>query len=217
LKGLDLTGENNVQGIVVENSILWCDRARIFLLGHESRAAFMRQVTFRNLDILHFSMTPFLLEPGEDMRLATLAVTEMSQVRVGPLVADYHKALHPAERAVVDAPQNSKIHELISLALFALGNYRAAAGEAHAAMALGPIAGWNDLFAYYHDARKELFNLLQQFLAGTDPFIQGQVLKAKAYQAAVPAKVSIRPIDAEERTANRRHAISFRCGSSCRP
>ena len=40
LKGLDLKGENNnVERIAVENSILWCDRARIFLLGHESRAA----------------------------------------------------------------------------------------------------------------------------------------------------------------------------------
>jgi hypothetical protein len=38
----------------------------LFLLGHESRAPFMRKVTFRNLDILHFSMTSFLLEPGED-------------------------------------------------------------------------------------------------------------------------------------------------------
>ena len=61
--------ENNVERITVENSILWCDRARIFLLGHESRAEYMRDMIFRNLDIVHFSMTPFLLEPGEDMRL----------------------------------------------------------------------------------------------------------------------------------------------------
>ena len=44
LKGLDFDGENNnVERITVENCILWCDRARIFLLGHESRAQFMRQ------------------------------------------------------------------------------------------------------------------------------------------------------------------------------
>lgn len=59
----------NVENIVVENSILWCDRARIFLLGHESRAEYMRNLTFRNIDILHFSMTAFLLEPGEEMKL----------------------------------------------------------------------------------------------------------------------------------------------------
>ena len=70
LKGLDLDGPNdNVENIVVENSVLWCDRAWIFLLGHESRAAYMRSITLRNLDVIHFTMTPFLLEPGEDMRL----------------------------------------------------------------------------------------------------------------------------------------------------
>ena len=36
---------NNVENITVENCILWCDRARIFLLGHESRAPFMRDIT----------------------------------------------------------------------------------------------------------------------------------------------------------------------------
>ena len=53
------------------------------------------------------------------------------------------------------APQNPKAHELISLALFALGNYGPAASEAHAGMALGPIADWNDLFGYYKRQREE--------------------------------------------------------------
>ena len=75
LKGLDFSAPNsNVERITVEDSILWCDRARIFLLGHESRAAFMRNVTLRNLDIIHFSMTAFLLEPGEDMRLENITI-----------------------------------------------------------------------------------------------------------------------------------------------
>lgn len=71
LKGLELRAPNsNVERITVEDSILWCDRARIFLLGHESRAPFMRGITLRNLDIIHFTMTPFLFEPGEEMRLS---------------------------------------------------------------------------------------------------------------------------------------------------
>lgn len=70
LKGLKPAPDNeNVERITVENSILWCDRARIFLLGHESRAEYMRELMFKNIDIVHFSMTPFLLEPGENMRL----------------------------------------------------------------------------------------------------------------------------------------------------
>ena len=70
MKGLDLnTPNNHVENVVVENCTLWCDRARIFLLGHESRATYMRHITLRNLEIIHYTMTPFLLEPGEEMRL----------------------------------------------------------------------------------------------------------------------------------------------------
>ena len=75
MKGLDLnTPNNHVENVVVENCTLWCDRARIFLLGHESRAAYMRHITLRNLEIIHYTMTPFLLEPGEEMRLEDVRI-----------------------------------------------------------------------------------------------------------------------------------------------
>jgi hypothetical protein len=98
LKGLDFQGENsNVERITVENSTLWCDRARIFLLGHESRAAFMRDITLRNLDIIHFTMTPFLFEPGEEMCLERVRVEDVriqgegqhSLIRLQPVVNQY--------------------------------------------------------------------------------------------------------------------------------
>lgn len=104
LKGLDFRAPNsNVERITVENSVLWCDRARIFLLGHESRAAFMRNVTLRNLDIIHFAMTPFLLEPGEDMRLEDITIEDIriygegqSQlVRLRPVVNQYMRKKVP--------------------------------------------------------------------------------------------------------------------------
>lgn len=104
LKGLSLTGGNdNVERIVVENSVLWCDRARIFLLGHESRAAFMRDITLRNLDIIHFSMTPFLLEPGEDMRLENVSIQDIrlhgegqrELIRLRPVVNQYMRKKVP--------------------------------------------------------------------------------------------------------------------------
>ena len=70
LKGMQSPpNARNVERITVENTILWCDRARIFLLGHESRAEYMRDLIFKNIDIIHFSMTAFLLEPGEEMKL----------------------------------------------------------------------------------------------------------------------------------------------------
>lgn len=98
MKGLDLNAPNsNVEGITVQNCILWCDRARIFLLGHESRAPFMRRIVLRNLDIIHFTMTPFLFEPGEEMRLEDVAVEDVrlygegqgELLRLKPVVNQY--------------------------------------------------------------------------------------------------------------------------------
>ncbi|MHC1762995.1 MAG: glycosyl hydrolase family 28 protein [Verrucomicrobiia bacterium] len=98
LKGLTLSGPNsNVERITVENSILWCDRARIFLLGHESRAPFMRDIVLRNLDIIHFTMTAFLFEPGEEMRLENVLVEDIrvngegqrELIRLKPVVNQY--------------------------------------------------------------------------------------------------------------------------------
>lgn len=78
MKGLDMnTPNNNVENVVVENCTLWCDRARIFLLGHESRATYMRHITLRNLEIIHYTMTPFLLEPGEEMRLEDVRIEKV--------------------------------------------------------------------------------------------------------------------------------------------
>ncbi|MHC4432906.1 MAG: glycosyl hydrolase family 28 protein [Planctomycetota bacterium] len=104
LKGLDFGGRNNnVERITVENCTLWCDRARIFLLGHESRAEYMRNITLRNLDIIHFTMTPFLLEPGEDMRLQDVTVEDIrihgegqrQFIRLRPVVNQYMRKKTP--------------------------------------------------------------------------------------------------------------------------
>ncbi len=104
LKGLDLSAPNaSVERITVENCTLWCDRARIFLLGHESRAPFMRNITLRNLDIVHFSMTAFLLEPGEEMRLEDVTIEnvrvngegQQELIRLKPTVNQYMKVKTP--------------------------------------------------------------------------------------------------------------------------
>lgn len=88
LKGLN-SEYGNCENITVENCILWCDRARISLLGHESRAEFMRNVRYENLDVIHFQMPVFLLEPGEDMRMENIQV---KNVRVE---CDYADRVNP--------------------------------------------------------------------------------------------------------------------------
>ena len=104
MKGLELRGpESNVERVTVENSVLWCDRARIFLLGHESRAPFMRGITLRNLDIIHFTMTAFLFEPGEEMRLQEVSIENIrihgegqdSLARLKPVVNQYMRTQVP--------------------------------------------------------------------------------------------------------------------------
>lgn len=56
-----------VRGITVRNCIFWCDRARIFLFAHESQAPAIEDLYYHDCDIIHYRMTPFLLEPGELM------------------------------------------------------------------------------------------------------------------------------------------------------
>ena len=82
------------------------------------------------------------------------ALQYYSQARAAFMDGDYPSALRLASHAAVDAPQNAKVHELISLCLFASGKYLPAANEAHAAMALGPIADWSDLYGYYNNVDK---------------------------------------------------------------
>ena len=63
----------------------------------------MRQVTLRNLDIIHFNMTPFLFEPGEDMRLANIIIEDIrihgegqrEFVRLRPVVNRYMRKKVP--------------------------------------------------------------------------------------------------------------------------
>jgi len=90
----------------------------------------------------------------DDQRAASEGLEYYSQARSAFLEGDYRHALRLAGHAAVESPQNPRVHELISLALFALGNFPAAASEAHAAMAMGPIPEWKDLYGYYNDINK---------------------------------------------------------------
>ena len=57
----------------------------------------MRGITLRNLDIIHFSMTAFLFEPGEEMRLEDVSVENVringegqsELIRLKPVVNQY--------------------------------------------------------------------------------------------------------------------------------
>jgi hypothetical protein len=75
----------------------------------------------------------------------------LSSARDAFLGGDYSDALRLANHAVVETPKNAKAHELMSLALFALKDFRGANIEAHAALSLGPASDWATLYSYYND------------------------------------------------------------------
>jgi len=77
-----------------------------------------------------------------------------SSAREAFLKEDYRSALRLTTHAAVDAPQNPKVHELMSLALLGVADYRGAATEAHVALTLAPVIDWATLQGYYSDADK---------------------------------------------------------------
>jgi polygalacturonase len=93
----------DVDDIRIEDTTLWCDRARITLLGHESRASKMQNLLYRNIDIVHFSMTAFLLEPGEEMNLQNVRFEDIriegdgqkSLIGIRPAINQYMRTKVP--------------------------------------------------------------------------------------------------------------------------
>ena len=74
-KGLNVEW-GNCENVTVRNCVFWCDRARVMLLGHESRAPYMRNFLYENCDVIHFKMPVFLMEPGEEMRMENIRVKD---------------------------------------------------------------------------------------------------------------------------------------------
>lgn len=83
----------------------------------------------------------------------------------------YSDALRLASHAAIEMPKSPKPHELMSLAAFALKDYRGANMEAHAALAFGPSADWATLYGYYGDLptyEKQLDALVEYVRAHKD-------------------------------------------------
>lgn len=86
----------NVDNVLVENAVLWCEVSRIFLLGHECQAEYMRNLTFRNIDVIHYPRKGivFLLEPGEEMKLENVIFKD---IRInGEYAPEYLAMLRPS-------------------------------------------------------------------------------------------------------------------------
>ena len=99
------------------------------------------------------------------------------------LNGDYRGALRLANHAAVEMPQSPAVHELMSLSMFALKDYRGAAMEAHAALALGPPIDWATLYAYYGnaDTYTEQLRALETFVQSNPKAPEGRFLLASHY------------------------------------
>jgi tetratricopeptide (TPR) repeat protein len=64
----------------------------------------------------------------------------------------YRDATRLALHAAVDEPKNPNVHVLLVLGMFASGEYRGAAIEAHTVALLGKAPDWPALYAFYGDA-----------------------------------------------------------------
>jgi hypothetical protein len=74
IKGLQGGRHLPSEDITIEQMVFWCSRARIILFAHESQAEAMRRIRISDSDIIHYTMTPFLLEPGEEMPLTDVTI-----------------------------------------------------------------------------------------------------------------------------------------------
>lgn len=116
---------------------------------------------------------------------------------------DYREAARLANHAVIERPRDAKVHEVLALALFAAGEYRGAAMESHAAVALGPVSDWPTLFRYYNDlptyekqlgalgeyVRKNPASLDARFLLAYHDLMLGHAKEAKDLLVEIVAKV----------------------------
>jgi hypothetical protein len=72
----------DIDDVLVENCVLWCDRARILLFGHGSRATYSRNIVCRDLDVIHF-VRGIVMEPGEELVLEKVRVENLRIEGIG--------------------------------------------------------------------------------------------------------------------------------------
>jgi hypothetical protein len=86
--------------------------------------------------------TPIDTSPAEGTDFYSQAVDAFHK-------GDYTNAARLSAHAAIDDPRNPNVHVLATLSLFAMGEYRGAAMEAHAVAAVNRIPDWPMVFGFY--------------------------------------------------------------------
>jgi hypothetical protein len=96
---------------------------------------------------------------------------------------NYQNAMRMAEHAIVDSPRNAEAHEVVSLAAMANKDYRTAATESHAVIALGGVPSWSQVYAIYQnvDAYTSQLRSLEDYVQAHPKSAEGQFLLGVQY------------------------------------
>ena len=96
---------------------------------------------------------------------------------------DYDNATRLAGHAAIDDPRNPDVHILAMLALFARGEYRGAAMEAHAVAVMNHIPNWPTLYGFYENATPytEQLRKLEKFVREHPSAAEGRFLLGFQY------------------------------------
>jgi hypothetical protein len=99
---------------------------------------------------------------------------------------DYRAALRFAGHAAVDNPRDPSVHMLLMLSMFAVGEYRGAAMEAHAVEAMDGKVDWPSLYAFYGnvDTYSKHLRALEQYVTKNPNAADGRILLGFQYMAA---------------------------------
>ena len=96
---------------------------------------------------------------------------------------NFSNAMRMAEHAIVDSPRDAEAHEVVSLAAMANKDYRTAATEAHAVIALGGVPSWNQVYAIYQNVDTYTSQLrgLEDYVKAHPKSAEGQFLLGVQY------------------------------------
>lgn len=89
--------------------------------------------------------------PPPEQAVASQATATFDQARDAFKAGDYAKAQQLDQQALTKTPNDSNLHEFLSLALFAQGKYDEAAAPLYTALSAGPGWDWTTLSGMYPD------------------------------------------------------------------
>jgi hypothetical protein len=127
---------------------------------------------------------PMLQANNEDTNIDSEESEFYSQAIEAFQQGEYSAAARLAAHAALDEPRNPNVHLLLSLGLFAVGQYRGAAMEAHAVAALGAVPDWPKLLGLYDnnvESYTEHLRALEQYVRNNPTAPDGRFLLGFQY------------------------------------